>query len=89
VTVQRFSKRIGRLEAKMTVPEFERGSTKIAWECLSRRERELFKRLEELRREYGDNLEAMPKDILSENAETMVKGAEILVRRVLTFSSPL
>jgi len=65
----------------MMVPEFERGSTRITWECLSGRERKLFERLEELRREYGNSFEAMPKDVLEENRETLNKGAEILVNR--------
>jgi len=82
MTVQRFSKRIGRLEAKMTVPEFEKGSTKIVWECLSGRERKLFERLEELRREYGESFERMPRDVLAENFETLNKGIDMLLRRV-------
>jgi len=82
VNTQRFAKRIGRLETKMAAPEFERGSTKIAWECLSSRERKLFERLEELRREYGNSFERMPRDVLAENCETLNKGVEILVRRV-------
>jgi hypothetical protein len=66
----------------MNVPEFERGSTRIAWECLSTRERELFERLEELRREYGYGFERIPKDVLADNCETLNKAVEILLRRV-------
>ena len=78
----RFAKRIGRLEEKMDIPEFERGSTKIAWECLSWREQRLFERIQELLREHGDGFGGIQKDVLAENYETVMKGADILLRRV-------
>ena len=82
MSIRRFAKRVGRLEEKMAVPEFERGSTRIAWECLSGRERELFEKLEDLRAEYGDSFERMPRDVLAENSETLNKGVDMVLRRV-------
>lgn len=82
MSARSFAKRIGRLEAEMDVPEFERGSTKIAWECLSQREQKVFDRLEELRKEYGDGF-GITKEVLAENREILDKGIDILFRRVL------
>jgi hypothetical protein len=64
----------------MDVPEFERGSTRIAWECLSTREQKVFDRLEELRKEYGDGF-GVTKEVLAENREILDKGIDILFRR--------
>ncbi len=79
----RFSKRIGILERKMDVSEFEMGSTRIDWRCLSGHERKLFERLFELQEEYGSRFEDVPKDVLAENFEAINKGAIVLLRRVL------
>jgi len=87
-----FAKRIGRLEEKMDIAEFERGSTKISWECLSWREQRLFERIQGLFREHGDGSGGIAKDILTENFETLTKGVDILVKRAfdlfLTAMSP-
>jgi len=81
VNTRRFTKRIGKLEDKMNVPEFERGSTRIAWESLSEREQKLFERIEELLREHGDGLGGIQKDAFAENNEMFMKGMDILLRR--------
>jgi hypothetical protein len=65
----------------MNVPGFERGSTRIAWECLSEREQKLFERIEDLLREHGDGFGGIRKDALVENIETLNKGMDILLKR--------
>ena len=81
MSIRRFGKRVGKLEEKMDVPEFERGSTKIAWECLSWREQRLFERIQELLREHGDGSGGIAKDVLAENIEMLDKGIDVLVKR--------
>ncbi len=78
----RFAKRIAALESKVDVPEFEMGSTRIDWQCLSGHERMLFEKLEKLSEEYGNRFEDIPKDVLAENLEAISKGAEVIFRRV-------
>jgi len=82
VNTQRYAKRIGRLEEKMTVPEFEWGSTRIDRECLSERERMLFQKVQEITEQYGDDPRRIPDNVLVENSEIARKALEIMARRV-------
>jgi hypothetical protein len=76
-----FVRRVGKLEEKMDVPEFEKGSTRIAWECLSWREQKLLERINELLREHSDECGGVHVESLVEYDELLTKGTEILVKR--------
>jgi hypothetical protein len=78
---RRFIKRVGRLEEKMDVSEFERGSTRIAWECLSWREQKLLQRTDELLKQHSDGFGGVHVESLVEYDELLTKGTEILIKR--------
>jgi hypothetical protein len=80
---RRFVKRVGKLEEQMDVPEFEKGSTRIAWECLSWREQKLFERINELLREHSDGFGGFRVESLAEYDELLTKGTEILFKRAV------
>ena len=65
-----FDRKLRRLEKKMDVPDFERGSTKIAWECLTKGERLLFSHAQKIIDEYGED---PPDDVAEENRELFKK----------------
>ena len=50
----KLEERLRKLEKKMDVPDFESGSTKIAWECLTKGERLLFSHAQKIIDEYGE-----------------------------------
>ena len=78
-----WDRKLRKLEKKMDVSEFQQGSTKIAWECLLERERKLFEKIEALFKEYGSDPEMIPDDVMLENHELLLKGAEIMHRRTM------
>ena len=79
---RRLNERVRKLEKQMDASEFEFGSTKIAWECLTRRERLVFSKIMEIQKEYGDELSA---DILAENMDLFDMGIKIMLKRCMDF----
>jgi hypothetical protein len=71
VKVDIFDRKLRQLKQQMDVPEFERGYTRIARECLSRRERLVFSKIQEIQKEHGDE---PPTDVVSENMELLQMG---------------
>ena len=78
-----WDRKLRRLEKKLDAPEFEQGSTKIAWECLLERERKLIAKIDGVFKEYGLDPDLIPSDVLLENRELLLKGAEIMHRRIM------
>ena len=57
------------------------GTTKIDPNCLTERERKLFRKFDEIQDKYAPNLP--PLDVLYENRELFNKATEIIVRRTM------
>ena len=75
-----WDRKLRRLERKMDVTDFQPGSTKIAWECLTKPERVLFTKIHKVLEEYGAN---PPDDIMQENHELLLKAGQIINQRTM------
>jgi len=58
-----------------------KGTTRIDWNCLTREERTLFEKVNELKEEYLPNYP--PDCVLEENHALFVKGIELIMRRAI------
>ena len=71
----KIDERLRKLEKQMDVPSFEFGSTRIAWQCLTSRERMVFDKLVKIEKEYGDE---PPADVMHKNIDLYHTASRIL-----------
>ena len=72
--------RIRKLEQQVNVPPFEHGSSRIAWECFTERERLVFNKILEIEKEYG---EKPPSDVLTEHMHLLQAAVKIMWIRTM------
>ena len=82
----KLDERLWKLEKQMDVPDFEFGSTRIAWQCLTSRERLVFDKLMKIEKEYSDE---PPSDVIRENIDLYHATSRILWMRTMDLFNTL
>jgi len=80
VKIADLTKRVEELDESLKTLRIK-GTTRIAWNCLTSEEQALFDKVYKLKAEYSSY--SPPDDVLAANHDLFIKGIELLLRRAL------